>query len=223
MAMPIGHFEDIQNEDAIESYVDRIFELVGNRTNGVWSTQIDVEYKKKYQKSLPDKWPSKIESSQEGSQKLRVDEPINGRYIIYPIITESNEEIPESKPVNQQNNEKNVNSNNSNTTTSKLEPKKSRPPKLKLPEDANWDVYITCVHSTMNVCLRILGDAYSGKVRIHIFSIFKSAEFSEFTIPNPFFRQITKIKTNQDDFTSFSAKFTKCTKNPNFPFFSSNH
>ena len=184
MAMPIGHFEDIQNEDAIESYVDRIFELVGNRTNGVWSTQIDVEYKKKYQKSLPDKWPSKIESSQEGSQKLRVDEPINGRYIIYPIITESNEEIPESKPVNQQNNEKNVNSNNSNTTT-KLEPKKSRPPKLKLPEDANWDVYITCVHSTMNVCLRILGDAYSGKVRIHIFfMIFKSAEFA---IPNPFF------------------------------------
>ena len=166
MAMPIGHFEDIQNEDAIESYVDRIFELVGNRTNGVWSTQIDVEYKKKYQKSLPDKWPSKIESSQEGSQKLRVDEPINGRYIIYPIITESNEEIPESKPVNQQNNEKNVNSNNSNT----IEPKKSRPPKLKLPEDANWDVYITCVHSTMNVCLRILGDAYSGKVRIHTFS-----------------------------------------------------
>ena len=176
MAMPIGHFEDIQNEDAIESYVDRIFELVGNRTNGVWSTQIDVEYKKKYQKSLPDKWPSKIESSQEGSQKLRVDEPINGRYIIYPIITESNEEIPESKPVNQQNNEKNVNSNNSNT----IEPKKSRPPKLKLPEDANWDVYITCVHSTMNVCLRILGDAYSGKVRIHIFRIIKSAEFSEF-------------------------------------------
>ena len=93
MAMPIGHFEDIQSEDAIESYVDRTFELVGNLTNGVWSTQIDVKYKKKYQKSLPDKWPSKIESSQEGSQKLRVDKPTNGRYIIYSTITESNEEM----------------------------------------------------------------------------------------------------------------------------------
>lgn len=40
-------------------------------------------------------------------------------------------------------------------------PPQKRPPKLVLPEDNNWDVYITCVHSTINVCLRILGDAYS--------------------------------------------------------------
>lgn len=180
MAMPIGHFEDIQNEDAIESYVDRIFELVGNRTNGVWSTQIDVEYKRKYQKSLPDKWPSKIESSKEGSLKLRVDEPINGRYIIYPIINNETEEVVKgttgepvvpvsssSKPVNNvatENNEQT--SSNTSVKNSNLEPimkQKSRPPKLKLPEDANWDVYITCVHSTMNVCLRILGDSYSNE------------------------------------------------------------
>ena len=174
MAMPIGHFEDIQNEDAIESYVDRIFELVGNRTNGVWSTQIDVEYKRKYQKSLPDKWPSKIESSKEGSLKLRVDEPINGRYIIYPIINNEESEVvtnsgdsvvpvsSKTKPVNNSATETNE-SKNSNNLEPILKLQKSRPPKLKLPEDANWDVYITCVHSTMNVCLRILGDSYSNE------------------------------------------------------------
>ena len=40
---------------------------------------------------------------------------------------------------------------------------KPRPPKLTLPDDSNWYVYITCVHSTVNVCLRLLGDAYSSK------------------------------------------------------------
>ena len=38
-----------------------------------------------------------------------------------------------------------------------------RPPKLTLPDDSNWYVYITCVHSTVNVCLRLLGDLYSSK------------------------------------------------------------
>ena len=173
MAMPIGHFEDIQNEDAIEPYVDRIFELVGNRMNGVWSTQIDVEYKRKYQKSLPDKWPEKIESSKESSKKLRVDQPIMGRYIIYPnlnneetnsVVTEQNSknqniEPPQSKPVPVV-----VKTQNSNSLEKPApKTKTKRPPKLNLPDDANWDVYITCVHSTMNVCLRILGDLYSSK------------------------------------------------------------
>merc|ERR1719376_1215648 len=36
-----------------------------------------------------------------------------------------------------------------------------RPPVLKLPEDPYWNVYITCVHSTTNVGLRLLGDSYS--------------------------------------------------------------
>ena len=54
-------------------------ELVGKRSNGVWSTQIDVEYKKKYNRNLPDKWPDKIEASDEASKKLRVDKPIADR------------------------------------------------------------------------------------------------------------------------------------------------
>ena len=56
-----------------------ISDLVGKRSNGVWSTQIEVEYKKKYNRNLPDKWPNKIEASDEASKKLRVDKPIADR------------------------------------------------------------------------------------------------------------------------------------------------
>ena len=132
MAMPIGHFEDIQNEDAIEPYVDRIFELVGNRMNGVWSTQIDVEYKRKFQKSLPDKWPEKIESSKESSKKLRVDQPIMGRYIIYPNL--NNEETNSADVTTEQNNSKNteVVKTQNNSTVNSLE-NSSNPKTLKRP------------------------------------------------------------------------------------------
>ena len=83
MSMPIGHFEPSnvvqQTDEAIEPLVDIILDLVGKRSNGVWSTQIEVECKRKYNKNLPDKWPDKIEASTEASKKLRVDKPIADR------------------------------------------------------------------------------------------------------------------------------------------------
>ena len=109
MSMPIGHFEDplaaaasaannstenqaLSDQD-IEPLIDKIYELVGNRYNGVWSTQIDVEYKRKYGgKTLPEKWPVLIEKSEKASVKLRVDMPIEGRYIIYPIVQNNGDE-----------------------------------------------------------------------------------------------------------------------------------
>ena len=39
----------------------------------------------------------------------------------------------------------------------------NKPPTLLIPEEELWDVYVTHVHSTMNVCLRLLGDDYSAK------------------------------------------------------------
>lgn len=110
MSMPIGHFEDMSvkcnssnisksEEQDFEPLIDRIFELVGNRSNGVWSTQIDVEYKRKYQRTLPTNWPSMIEPSEEASKKLRVDNPIEGRYIIYPILNNPDQQEPSQQPV----------------------------------------------------------------------------------------------------------------------------
>ena len=215
MSMPIGHFEadpsasqangqdggtpggqapdtlpPTQPQD-IEPLIDKIYGLVGNRYNGVWSTQVDVEFKRKYGKTLPEKWPVLIEPSEKASKKLRVDNPIEGRYIIYPIavkntITDAENGESEAK------NEAGMVYNASNDTTKKsltsltssppppIAPPSSgqmpnqqfsvnkssqqpRPPKLTLPDDSNWYVYITCVHSTVNVCLRLLGDSYSSK------------------------------------------------------------
>ena len=100
MSMPIGHFEadpgangdgatpELETQD-IEPLIDKIYGLVGNRYNGVWSTQVDVEFKRKYGKTLPEKWPVLIEPSEKASKKLRVDNPIEGRYIIYPIAVQN--------------------------------------------------------------------------------------------------------------------------------------
>ena len=37
-----------------------------------------------------------------------------------------------------------------------------QPPLLILPEETMWDVYVTYVHSTMDVCVRILGETTSA-------------------------------------------------------------
>jgi len=213
MSMPIGHFEDpgangatpeMETQD-IEPLIDKIYGLVGNRYNGVWSTQVDVEFKRKYGKTLPEKWPELIEPSKKASKMLRMDNPIEGRYVIYPIAVQNNQvedtlDSNEAKKNNaldsaniqnfvssdeQQKVKKSLSSptppqialpsggsnavisgsngaatGSSNQLSKSLKP---RPPKLTLPDDSNWYVYITCVHSTVNVCLRLLGDDYSAK------------------------------------------------------------
>jgi len=214
MSMPIGHFEadpgangdgatpELETQD-IEPLIDKICGLVGNRYNGVWSTQVDVEFKRKYGKTLPEKWPVLIEPSEKASKKLRVDNPIEGRYVIYPIAvqnkqaedtfnsSEAKKDALDSTNIQnfessdeQQKVKKSLSSptppqiappsdssnviSGSNAATGNRNPLsknsiKPRPPKLTLPDDSNWYVYITCVHSTVNVCLRLLGDAYSSK------------------------------------------------------------
>ena len=43
-------------------------EIVGSRTNGVWSTQIEVEYSRKFKPEvLPEKWPAALERMSEGN------------------------------------------------------------------------------------------------------------------------------------------------------------
>ena len=78
-----------------DKVISRIVDLVGSRSNGVWSTQIEVEYKRKFkgEADLPDKWTKALEAEAEkaaASEKappfpLRVDWPLPGvdRCIIY--------------------------------------------------------------------------------------------------------------------------------------------
>ena len=60
--------------------IDRIHGLLGERRNGVWSSQVDVEYKRKYNGTLlPEKWPLDIMNRKQAC-KLKVESPIEGRY-----------------------------------------------------------------------------------------------------------------------------------------------
>ncbi len=64
---------------------DKVLALVGDRTNGVWSTQIDVEFKRKHGgQQLPANWARMLMEAPGGSSKLKVDSPLEGRYIITP-------------------------------------------------------------------------------------------------------------------------------------------
>ena len=206
------------NENNMHKYVDRILKLVGARTNGVWSTQIDKEYSQGFDDKLPDKWPDKIEKLEYGQMRLRVDRPIPGRCIILPNLeyklpeiskdsdhviqtystgknskSTSPENVPEKGPTSMRNTSsspiQNLNLDISTSLTPSPEIKstaqnllatkvacerpspgsilnstiQTKPPALELPDEELWDVYVTHVHSTMNVCLRLLGDEYSAR------------------------------------------------------------
>ena len=206
------------NENNMHKYVDRILQLVGARTNGVWSTQIDIEYSQSFDDKLPDKWPDKIEKLEYGQMRLRVDRPIPGRCIILPNLEyklpeiskdsdhviqtystgnnsklTSPENVPEKVPTSIRNTSSSLHQNLNPAISPSLTPSpaikstaqnlhetkvacegpspgsilssksQTKPPTLEVPDDELWDVYVTHVHSTMNVCLRLLGDEYSAR------------------------------------------------------------
>ena len=206
------------NENNMHKYVDRILKLVGARTNGVWSTQIDKEYSQGFDDKLPDKWPDKIEKLEYGQMRLRVDRPIPGRCIILPNLeyklpeiskdsdhviqtystgknskSTSPENVPEKGPTSIRNTSSSPIQNLNLDISTSLNPSpeikstaqnllatkvacerpspgsilnstiQTKPPALELPDEELWDVYVTHVHSTMNVCLRLLGDEYSAR------------------------------------------------------------
>ena len=41
---------------SMDRVAQELYELIGQRGNGVWSTQLDVEYKRKFKEELPDNW-----------------------------------------------------------------------------------------------------------------------------------------------------------------------
>jgi hypothetical protein len=69
--------------------IDRIVELVGQRTNGVWSTSIEKEYGEKYGQALPDHWTERIETYQTRptvKKRIHIERPIQDRCIVMPFV-----------------------------------------------------------------------------------------------------------------------------------------
>ena len=73
----------------IDVLIDRIVELVGNRSNGVWSTRIELEYSQKFGQALPPHWSERIETYQTRDtvkKRIHIERPIQDRCIIMPYI-----------------------------------------------------------------------------------------------------------------------------------------
>ena len=107
-------------------FSDRVVELIGERQNGVWSTQIEKQYQDKFGEKLPSLWFQEVEAI----NRIRVDCPIpgSGRYIVFPVVgglkTEPSPDPPGLARLCQ-----------------------VQPTPLPYPEDDLWDVFITCVRS----------------------------------------------------------------------------
>ncbi len=157
---------------------ERVLRLVGDRTNGVWSTQIDVEYRRKHGgQQLPANWARMLMEA--GGARLSVNSPIEGRYIVAPAPKKvelspagdgdsaghapsaSGKTIPamprqhqeEKQPPSlkaPQRGQSSVVSNGFSGSAGQATPTgQKRPPALNLPSDEDfWNVYITSVHST---------------------------------------------------------------------------
>lgn len=242
---PVGKDKEELN---MIKYIDRIIQLVGKRSNGVWSTQIDVEYSQTFHERLPDNWTENIEKLEYGQKRLRMDRPIPGRCIILPNLEfDLSEEISKSAPtqtdtqnsmvtIEAENKEKNLGVKAPTSIVDKsasypktpLEvntksvpspgydiQKQNKPPSLLMPEEELWDVYVTHVHSTMNVCLRLLGDEYSAKFDDLVTNM-ELHYFNADTMPSVLVPTVGKLYAAKVDgewhrveVTNVSYKFTK--------------
>ena len=120
-------------------FAHRVVELIGERQNGVWSTQIEKQYQDKFGEKLPSLWFQEVEAI----NRIRVDCPIpgSGRYIVFPVqsSTSKSEGSPDPGSV----------SGNSTQV---------QPSALPYPEDDLWDVFITFVRTTTKISIRLIGN-----------------------------------------------------------------
>ena len=111
--------------------------MIGERQNGVWSTQIEKQYQDKFGEKLPSLWFQEVEAM----NRIRVDCPIpgSGRYIVFPVVGQTVR---------------------TETTPDPAQARLSQfqPAALPFPEDDLWDVFITYVRSTTNISLRLIGE-----------------------------------------------------------------
>lgn len=125
---------------------DRVVTLIGDRQNGVWSTQIEKQYQDMFGEKLPSLWFQEVEAI----NRIRVDCPIPGRYIVFPVLQSVSSSGSATKP---------------ETSPDPGQPGLSQvqPSSLLYPEDELWDVFITCACATDNISMRLIGEDFSEK------------------------------------------------------------
>jgi len=127
----------------VSIYADRVVELIGDRQNGVWSAGIEAQYVEKFGEKLPSLWFQEVEAV----GRIRVDCPIpgSGRYIVFPMLSHTPAPVPRIE------------------RTPEAIFSQMQPQDLAFPEDDLWDVFITCVRSTTDLSIRLVGDDTSER------------------------------------------------------------
>jgi hypothetical protein len=74
-----------------EELMKKICELIGDRSNGVWSTCVAVEFRKKFKTELPNDWIKRIQSLKNSSNILKFVQHIGDIYIVYVAVPSSEE------------------------------------------------------------------------------------------------------------------------------------
>ena len=128
---------------------DRVLFIVDAHPNGIFMHQVPIYYKQQYRETLPRSWEKIIEECTAIVVEKGVDNSIILRRYVAPIEP-ARETTPSKTPDKVQ-----------------LHPiGRAEPGQLELPDDAFWIVYVTCVISTIEVWVRIVGEAYSDQFDI---------------------------------------------------------
>lgn len=63
--------------------------MVKNRPNGLWASQVPVDYKNVYHEKIPDDWLSFFK----GDRRISIDRVADNRFILYPESSKSNKTV----------------------------------------------------------------------------------------------------------------------------------
>ena len=69
-----------KSKESIEKTVDKLLNLLETRSKGVWSSQIEVEFRRKFKVNLPDNWAETIKKSKEANNSIKIDS-VGDRYV----------------------------------------------------------------------------------------------------------------------------------------------
>ncbi|KAG9430713.1 tudor domain-containing protein 7 isoform X1 [Apis mellifera carnica] len=138
-------FNETKDKNVIKG---RVLSIIDAHPNGIFMHQIPMYYKQQFEEILPGNWEKTIEASPEIILEKGVDNSVILRRFI-------------SSP------EKIRNIISSKTDKIQLNPiGPVAPGQLQLPEEDFWIVSVTCVMSTIEIWVRIVGDAYSEQFDI---------------------------------------------------------
>lgn len=140
----------ISSDDCIPR---RILDLVSGKLNGLWADHIATKYEEKFNEKLPPNWENCIADN----GNFSVERISGSKCIIYPkpsadeyrSVASVSDNSEESAP--------------SEASTSSTPSQTLLTNALTVPSDKFWNVYITNVHSTADIWIRLIGEEYSEK------------------------------------------------------------